>query len=282
MKKIVLFLLLSTLILPIDVVKIKSDNGDRSFDYFYDLLVEVLEETKDDYGPYRIEIDKSDKTQGRILEEIKADSGINLYWVGTNIEREKELEPIRIPLFMGLLGYRVPVIRKEDYGYFQEVFDINDLRVLRGIQGSHWPDYRILVENGLNFISITDIKDMYQMLKYKRVDYFPREISSAYKEVIRYGQEELVVYDKIIIKYTFPMYFFLNKENKRLIERINTGLEKMVEEEKLLEFMKIHPLTKDLFPLDKYKESIFIELINSQLPSETPLENEKLWIKIRD
>lgn len=282
MKKIFIFLLLPLYIFPIDIVKIKNGDGDRSFDYFYDLLVEVMEDTKDEFGEYQIEVDKTYKTQGRILEEIKSENGIDLYWVGTNIEREKELEPIRIPLFMGLLGYRVPVIRREDYAYFEEIYDIKDLKVLKGIQGSHWPDYNILVENQLDIISITDIEDMYQMLKYKRVDYFPREISSVYKEVERYGEDELVVFDKLIIKYSFPMYFFLNKKNERLINRLNIGLKKMVEEGKILEFMKNHPLTKDLFPLDRYKDSMILELVNSTLPTDTPLENEKLWIEMNN
>ncbi len=280
MKKILIFLLLTVLIFPLDMVKIKNGDRDKSFDYFYDLLEEVLNETVEEYGEYKIEIDSNYKSQGRILEEIKLNGGINLYWVGTNKKREKELEPIRIPLFLGLLGYRVPVIRKEDYGYFEEIFHIDDLKILKGIQGSHWPDYDILLDNGLDLIGITDVKDMYQMLKHKRVDYFPREISTVYKEVDRYGDGELVVYDKLIIHYNFPMYFFVNKDNKRLKNRLNAGLARMVEKGKLTEFLKNHSLTKGLFPMDRYKDSIFIELVNLQLPIETPLENEKLWLNI--
>lgn len=280
MKKIIIFLFLLNFVYSNDIIKLNGYRDNKAnFDYYTSLLSKVLEETRTEYGDYKLEYSKIPMTQGRVIEELKLGENISIDWLGTNKEREKELLPIRIPLLGGLLGYRVPVIRRSDIGYFDDIYTKKELGILTGIQGSQWPDLDILLSNSLNSIGVSDFKNMYPMLLGHRADYFPREITNAYNEVYEHGQGALIVYDKLIIHYTFPLYFFVNKNNTRLAERIEKGLMKMVEEGKLREHIMTHPNTRDVFPLDKYKNSRIIELVNPDLPEKTPLEDKRLWIK---
>ena len=57
--------------------------------------------------------------------------------------------PIRIPLFKGLFGYRVLLIRKQEQARFDQINTQQDLAKFLGGQGTHWPDTLILQANGL-------------------------------------------------------------------------------------------------------------------------------------
>lgn len=49
----------------------------------------------------------------------------------------------------------------------------------------------------------------------------------------------------------------------------------------LLNLIKTHLSISQIFPLDKYKNSLIIEINNPYLSKETPINNKKLWINIK-
>lgn len=283
MKKILVMILLSSMVFAVQEVRIrpKQSEDDASHSYFVQLLQMALDNTQKEYGKAKVKITESNMTQGRSLEELENGKYIDVDWAGTDIEREKKLLPIRVPLIGGLLGYRVPVINKSDIGRFEKIKTLGDLKKLTAVSGTHWPDSDIMESAGLTINRVPKFEQMYPMLESRRVDYFPRGINEVYGEVTARGNSDLIAYDRIIIAYKFPMYFFTNKKNTLLAKRIEKGLMIAVGNGSLLNLIKTHPVTAPIFPTDKYKDSLILEINNPFLPKLTPVNNKKLWIKLK-
>lgn len=285
MKKLVIFFLLLFCFSAygVEEIKIRKKQAleEANHDYCVQLLQIALDNTEKKYGKAIIKPVNLELTQGRALEEIAKGNYIDIDWAGTDISREEELLPIRVPLFAGLLGYRVLVIRKKDKSKFDKIKNINDLKKLTVLQGTHWPDSDILEASGFNVFRVPKFENMYPMLENNRVDYFLRSISEAYGEVKARGNSNLMVYDRIIVEYKFPMYFFVNKANKTLAKRVEEGLRIAIDSGQFLKFMKTNPLTAPVFPLEKYDKSLFFEINNPFLPKKTPVNEKKLWIDFK-
>ncbi len=280
-----IFLVFLICLLPLqanDTIHIRSQQSpaDVSHNYYWSLLKLVAEKTEEIYGKTEI-VTTTNMSQKRAFTELRMGKIIDVEWAGTNIERENEFIPIRIPLNGGLLGYRVPAIRAEDTLKFKRIEHLNDLKKFRAVQGSHWPDSDILEYSGLPITRVALFSSMYPMLKAKRIDYFPRGINEIYGEVEAFG-ENIIPYDSLMIVYKFPMYFFVNRENFYLAKRIEKGLRKAIADGSFRKHMETHPATSYLFPLSKYKDARFIEIENPFLPPETPVDDSTLWIIMKD
>ena len=70
---------------------------------------------------YSLAVSNEDFTQARSNELVK-NGGLDLIWTTTGKETEEELEPVRIPLFKGLLGCRIFIINKNCHCFFQTFF----------------------------------------------------------------------------------------------------------------------------------------------------------------
>lgn len=275
-----LLVLCSSLITAEETIRIRPKQGvhDISHDYFSTLLQKALDKTTTGNDSLLV-VETLDMTQERALVELEQGQYIDIDWAGTTIEREQRLLPIRIPLAGGLLGYRVPVIRTEDTVLFNEIRDLAGLKKYTSVQGTHWPDADILEAAGLKVTRVPQFKSMYPMLLHKRIDYFPRGLQEVYSEVSSIDSG-VVVYDQLLIVYTFPMYFFVQKENTELARRVEKGLRMMIDDGSFLKHMKKHPVTESLFPLSRYRKSRTIKLDNPFLSPETPLNDSTLWLRL--
>lgn len=251
---------------------------DGSYLYYTDLLRLVFSNTSKEYGEAEL-VSISRLTQARAFQALHGNL-IDVFWAGTSREREVFVEPIRIPLHAGLLGIRIPVIRKADQARFDALHNLSDLQQLGACQGYHWPDSDILEANGFHVQRATKFEVMYQMLQAGRCDYFPRGINEVYAEVSHISRNDLMIYERIILNYPFPMYFFVSRDNPRLTKRLTKGMEQLAASGELLTFLQQHPTTRDIFPLSRLSNSWIIPLHNPLLPELTPLTDRRLWIEL--
>lgn len=258
----------------------RQDASDISHDYFIGLAQLALDKTRVEFGPARVTLVSQEMTQARALAELSQGALIDLDWAGTDTHRETMLYPIRIPLAGGLLGYRVPVIRKEDLAAFQKIKTLQELQQFTAIQGTHWPDTAILESAGLKVQKTPQFKLMYPMLKNKRVDYFPRGLNEVYAEVDSLQDDSLVAYDQLLLVYKLPMYFFTSRNNQSLAQRIEKGLRLAIQDGTMLKYMQSSQALKRVFPLSRYKNSRQIKINNSNLPPETPVNEAALWLDL--
>lgn len=279
---ILLFLLVSvTLLFSEDTLFIRpaQSKDDISHDYYQSLLQLAMDKTEATHGKTIVLCTTKNMTQLRALTELQKGTILDVDWAGTSIEREQKLGTIYIPLNRGLLGYRIPVIRRSDSAQFAHIKNISDLQKIPCIQGTHWPDSDILDAAGLRVIRTPQFRSMYPMLINKRVDWFPRGINEVYAEVSSVGTEVLA-FDQLIIAYPFPMYFFVNKARETLRKRIESGLRIALEDGSFDTHMRQHKAFASVFPLERLKGSTIIELKNPYLSEDTPLQDSTLWLQI--
>lgn len=215
-------------------------------------------------------------SQGRSLLELRQNQHIDVMWTMTSTRREAELLPVRIPIYKGLIGWRLLLIHRKDAARFNAVTDVGQLKQLLALQGHDWPDREIMEANGFRVHGSSDYAGMFKMLESGRVDYFPRSLVEIWNEADAVADKGLVVDAGIALRYRSASYFFVNKQNVRLAADIRSGLEKMIADgsfDRL--FMQYHgPLIRRA---NLGARRIF-DLDNPLLPAETP-ERKSLWFR---
>ena len=116
------------------------------------------------------------------------------------------------------------------------------------------------------------------MLEGGRCDYFPRSIIEVYGELASTQRRNLVAYERILLSYTLPMYYFTSYGNEGLAKTLESSLYNFATSGQLLEFMKTHPATRPAFPLSRFNDSTIFYLHNPDLPTETPISDTALWL----
>ncbi len=216
--------------------------------------------------------------QGRALVEVKNNSGeVHIIWSMTSKEREQQLLPIRIPIYKGLIGWRLPLVKTQDADQFKNIKGIDDMRCFEAGQGHDWPDNEILRSNGLKVLGTSNYGGMFKMLEMRRFQYFPRSVAEIWAELDVHAGQELVVDKYIALYYPAAFYYFVNKNNKKLADALTSGLEKAIADgsfEKL--FLKYYD---HIIKRSSLENRMIIELKNPLLPPKTPLERKELWYK---
>jgi len=259
-------------------IKVQSTALEQPSDYFTTLLVMALEASKADNEEIDIIFSPHDYSQARWINMLQSDKSNFVIWTMTDKEREQQLRPIRIPLFKGLFGYRVLLIRKQEQARFEQVKTVADLAKFLGGQGTHWPDTLILQANGLRVTTAETTESLFRMINAKRFDYFPRGISEAWFELLQRQEANLVVEENLLLYYPADIYFFVNKENEALAQRIEKGMEALIDNGKFDQFFYNHPRVSS--GLERLKNRRIIELKNPFLPAETPVNNPRYWIDL--
>lgn len=223
--------------------------------------------------------------QGRAIRELNRGVMIDVYWMGTSIEREHKLRAIRIPLDRGLLGYRRFIVRADRRAEFHPVKNIQNLKQLLACQGLDWPDVDIMRSSGLRVTEVAVLEGLYQQVVAKRCDYFPRGYYEATPELNERAKSypELVEHKKLILHYPFAVYFFVGRSNEELAQWIERGLEKMIDDGEFISYMKNHPLTSHVFPLNETLDhGVILHIPNPLLPGDTNYLNSRYWFQPED
>jgi len=71
----------------------------------------------------------------RLIEQINLGK-VDLLWAGATPHLDEELLPIRIPLFKGLLGHRIFIIKKGNQALFNDIKTLDQLKQLKAGQGT--------------------------------------------------------------------------------------------------------------------------------------------------
>ncbi|ABA89537.1 hypothetical protein Pcar_2298 [Syntrophotalea carbinolica DSM 2380] len=255
---------------------ITSRNNQRD-DFQIGMLKLLLEKAAVDYN---ITLAPEVYSQARIIHELKTGSGrINLYWMGTSDELEKDLRPIRFPVYRGLLGYRIFIINKRDQIRFDAVKSLEDLQNFIGIQGIGWTDIALLEHAGLRQLT-SRYANIFKMIDAgDRVDYFSRGISEGYVEVKsrQNNYPDLAVEKKLLLVYPFAMFFFTNRENTVLAEILEKGFHKAYRDGSFHQFFYNHPHIKEMFEQTDVPNRIRIDIPNPFLPPKTMAIPKPYW-----
>ncbi|AFU97594.1 substrate-binding periplasmic protein [Simiduia agarivorans] len=253
-----------------------SNSGHLS--YVIALLQLALEKSKQPHERIELVPIEEDLTQARLIAELIRSPDLDVIWTMTSREREALIRPIRIPILKGLLGQRVFLIRADRQAEFSRIKTIAQLAQLRAGQGSHWPDTEILRANGLNVHTSPHYELLFTMLKGGRFDYFPRGINEAWPELAAHPDEGLAIESELLLQYPAPMYFFVKHEDSALAQRIEKGLNMIIDSGEMDTLFLNHPSIKPVLESAALTNRRVFMLNNPTLPEQTPLHDRRLWI----
>jgi hypothetical protein len=175
------------------------------------------------------------------------------------------------------MGYRLLIIRAEDQSWFRRVQTIDQLRELRAGQGHDWPDTEILRANGLAVEATVDYDSLFRMLQLGRFDYLPRAINEPWEELALRSGRGLAVEEGLMLYYPTAEYFFVNRDNVALAERIERGLRRALADGSFDKLFREHPVNANAFGKANVLKRRIIRLDNPLLPPETPFDQAELW-----
>lgn len=283
----IFFVLFSTLVLlfsaittqATDVVRYSTSKAhhDTKQDYYIDLLSLILEASRDRYGAYQLVPVTLEMPQGRTSVMVQQEKAINVTWRMTSKVLETELQAIYVPMLKGLMGVRIAIIRREDNAIFSPNLSLTQLKSLSAGQGYDWPDSDILRHNGFNVTEASAIA-LLSMLEKNRFDYFPRALHEPWLEIA--DKDQFIVEEHFLLKYPAPMYFFTNKKNVRLAQRIQYGFVNIIESGTFDEFFYNHPVTRNILVKANLPQRKIFILENPLLSSKSRkvVNNKSLWL----
>lgn len=262
------------------LVEVRAVSPERVDDYYALLLKMILAASKKPDETLKIHFSDREFSQARWIAEVQSGQFNEVMWTTTSQEREQLLRPIRVPIFRGLLGKRILIIRRHDEAIFAKVNTKKDLLELVAGQNAHWSDTEILKANGLPVTGGGGKESLYKMLQANRFDYFPRGLTEIASETNFIKDTNLMVEQHLMLSYTMPIYFFVNKDNVELAERLENGWEIILKNGDFDRFFFNHPRIQVALAELKKRERTIIQLDNPYLPSATPLTLREYWLDV--
>ncbi len=247
-------------------------NGNRSAArqvYEREVLIAILEATEDEWGAWEIE-ETLDEYPGDEESLVFKEKGHDLFVTIAGNQKFKDGDMIVIPhiLTKNLLGYRIPIIRKKDAGLFADISSPKQLQKLNHGIPETWSDATVFRHNGYNVVEEGNFDDIFDRLQDNLFDYSAygaNEVLGVYENRAS-KREGLIIDQNILLFYPFPLVFYINPDMPKMAERIEQGLQSIIDSGKLDAIFNKHygKITEQL-NLDKRR--IFI-LDNPLIPDE--------------
>lgn len=250
-------------------------NGEDPEAYVVELLRLALAHSG---GDYQLEPSLEPMPQSRAQLSLERNDGrVQLMWTMTTREREADLLPIRIPIYKGLISWRVFLVRADQRDLLAGVTRREQLEALRMGQRHDWPDTDILRANGFTVVTTPGYENLFRMLDAGRFELFPREVVVAWDEQRRAEADglHLAVDDHLVLHYPTAFYFFTSRQRPELAAAIQRGLEAAIADGSFEHlFQRYHGETLRRARMERRR---VIELVNPDLPEGTPIERDELW-----
>jgi hypothetical protein len=248
--------------------------------YFVDLLTLALEASKARYGDYKLQPVNIEMAQARTSVMLQREEYIDLTWRMTSKTLEDQLQAIYFPILKGLMGYRIFLIQKNKQYLFNKNTHLSELKKIDLGQGHNWADNDILRSNNFKVVEGGEAA-LINMLKKGRFSYFPRALHEPWLEIT--NESELTVEKYLMLQYPAPTFFFVNKQNTRLQQRLSFGLAQLLESGKFEQFFLNHKITSGILTKANVKNRTLFHLHNPLLSEKSKelLTDERLWIKLQ-
>ncbi|WP_370980898.1 diguanylate cyclase [Agaribacterium sp. ZY112] len=215
-------------------------------------------------------------TDSRKTQDVS--SGLlSLKWASAGPVVEEQLQAIRIPIFKGLLGYRLLVVRAGDSIRFATVNNVEGLRQFRAGVGERWGDRPVLEASELPLILSTRGRYLWNMLIRGRFDYLPLGLHEPWQDIPRFGKQ-LEVEPSLILVYPMALYFYVSKDNEELHALLNQGMELAIKDGSYDQLLYRSAIMREAAAKARVGKRRLIRLHNPYLPVDTPLGRSEFWL----
>ena len=242
------------------------------------LAIRIINEIVKNNPVYEVDHPPSEDISSfsKVLADFEA-GDLDIVWTLSSLEYEEKYQAIYYPLYLGMFGMRLPIIKKSEADQFADVKNIEDLRKFKAGQGKKWADTPILKSNQIPVVEVNKYFNHFPMLEGDRFDYFPRAIHEPWSEVEREKKYQLTVDRHIMLRYRAPFYLFIDKNNKKLYRYLTDGMERLTQSGKHRELFFAEQSVQMALANSNLETRVVIDLDNPELSQKTPIDRPELW-----
>lgn len=196
--------------------------------YTYNLLVAALNATNTTNE--QVIVEKVPINAGYSASTFVVKNGqADVTYFPTNQEIERQLIPIRVPLYKGLMGYRILLIQSKAQAKFDAITSLDELKKLVQGAGSRWRTTKVLEHHQFNYVTAIRTSSLYKMLELGRFDYTTRGVIEIPDTALSIEKHfpTLKMEDNFLLYTELPVYFFVAKNKPELAKRIEEGMVKI-------------------------------------------------------
>lgn len=256
-----------------EIVINKVAGRDRLIGDILTLIVNKLD------SPLSIKQLPESRPEQRLIEDLQLGK-VDLLWSGASPGLDENFLAVRIPLFKGLLGHRIFIIKKENQSRFDHIKTLQQLKKLKAGQGTLWGDTKVLKDAHLSVVTTLKYPNLFYMLEGERFDYYPRALHEPWSEVASRPELNLAVEEKVLLIYPLAMYLYVNKNDQVLHDKLVSGFEIAIEDGSFDELFFNNPMIKDALQKSNLKNRNIIRIANPNMHPDTPVDRPELWLDI--
>jgi hypothetical protein len=279
----VLFLLLSMNYSygAVEVIKHVSSNSDHDEQkaYYIVLLQLAIEKAELKFGPAALQALGTSMVYQRKLKSLN-DGELDVMWAMTSEQREQDALAVKIPILKGLIGYRVMVIQDTKQHILTHELSTQQIKNMVALQGSDWTDTDILRANGFRVETTDWHNSLYKGVSKGLYDYLPRSILEPWAEMRRFRFNNLVVENQHLLYYPAALYYFVQKDNQALAQRIEYGLTQALDDGSFDRLFYNYPAHQEALSKGKLNSRVVHTLANPFLPKSAALTDKRLWYQL--
>jgi len=212
----------------------------------------------------------------RAFQIMAKHQGIDIVWGSATNARFDSYLPVKIPIYKGLIGWRLALVKKFKQHIFADVRTLGELRRFNPGQQLNWSDYTIYKENGFTITSGASRDALAEMLVLERFDFFPRAVIEIEKELREYNDKSITLDPHLLIRYKSAFVFYVAKDNVELAKTLTDGLHKAKADGSFNRLFEHH--FQALFERLDLPNRRIIQLNNPLLPKEMLDIEEHFWI----
>lgn len=242
------------------------------------VIEEALRRTVPAWGPYEYAPQVPLLARERMLDEMLRGEVVNLSVVASQPVWEERLLPIRIPIDMGLSGYRIALIHRDNQTRLAAVKDVAELKRLGMGVGTAWSSRKVFEAEGFRTVTGESFNALLQMLMAGRSDYFLRGLNEAFPEYAARKNEfpALAIEQQLLLVLPLPTYIFVSPKAPRLARRIEEGMESMLRDGTLQKLVLQH--YGDLLAQAQVCSRRIFRINNPLLAEPSPAQRKELWL----
>jgi hypothetical protein len=225
---------------PLDTVKFQRQQMSvKKTSHNIKVIRRSLEITQPEYGSFKLEIVDVDMSAIRMRSATADGKIINTVIVPASEQWDKHNIPVRIPVRLGLLSYRILLVNEVDLPSFDKVTTLHELNNFTAGLVKGWTTTEIYKSNKMNFVATGHFNGMFQMLDKQRFDYIPRGIYEIYDELEERNTllKSVVVEPSLALYIPTSSYVYVSPTQPRLAKRIELGLGKLMANGELKEIL---------------------------------------------
>lgn len=254
---------------------------DHRYDYHWRVLRAALEATREKYGAYALEPGVAMNEKLQIVEMQRPHGALNTLVLDATLALEQALQPIKIPIDKGLLGYRVFLIQAEDQPRFAAVQSLEQLRQFRFGQQREWSDVAVYKAAGLPVVAGSSYEGLFRMLMLRRFDAFGRGVTEVTGELEYWRKKypQMAIENELLLYYPLPVYFWFPRsaEGSRHAQRAEEGMLALIADGTLDRlFAEEYGPIIEAMHLGRRR---VLKIANPGLPPGQPFEIKSYWFE---